>query len=158
MDFHHFEPARRASSLLDEFKAFAFKGNVVDLAIGVIIGGAFGKIVDALVKSVLMPLLAVITPSEGGYQSWVWTVRGKTIPYGQFLAEVINFLVVAAALFFFVKIFLNWAMKSRAQEKSQGKAPALTKEQELLTEIRDLLKANAGRCDADKTPDVEPGP
>jgi len=142
MKIHGIDPKQETWSLLEEFKAFAFKGNVVDLAIGVIIGGAFGKIVDSLVKSVIMPLIGVILPGEQGYQGWVWTINGKTIPYGLFLGEVVNFLIVAAALFFFVVKFLGWLMKSKEQDEA-AKAPALTKDQALLEEIRDLLKARA---------------
>src|SRR3954468_24477250 len=92
---------KKAWSLLDEFRQFAFKGNVIDLAIGVIIGAAFGKAVDALVKSVLMPLLGVLTPGDGGYQTWKWVINGHEIPYGQFLGEVVNFLIVSLAVFLF---------------------------------------------------------
>lgn len=130
--------AKQALSLLDEFKAFAFKGNVVDLAIGVIIGTAFGKIVDSLVKNIIMPLIGVITPGQQGYLGWKLVIRGKEVPYGYFLGEVLNFLIVAAALFFFVVKFLGWIMKTKKDEKAA--APPLTKDQELLTEIRDLMR------------------
>jgi len=136
------DPKKEAWSLLDQFKRFAFKGNVVDLAVGVIIGGAFGKIVDALVKSIIMPLLSVAPPTQQKYQDWTWTVRGQQVPYGQFLAEVVNFLIVAAALFLFVVKFLGWLTRSR-QEEAAAPAPALTKDQALLEEIRDLLRAQA---------------
>ncbi len=66
------DPAKRASSLFDEFKAFAFKRNVIDLAVGVIIGAAFGKIVDSLVKQIIMPLISVIIPSDQKYHDWKW--------------------------------------------------------------------------------------
>jgi large conductance mechanosensitive channel len=130
-------PMKQASSLFEEFKNFAFKGNVVDLAIGVIIGGAFGKIVDSLVKNVIMPLVSTVLPGEKGYESWSATVNGVTIPYGQFLGEVVNFVIVALALFIFIKKFLGLVMKEKQEEKAE--APKLTKDQELLTEIRDLL-------------------
>jgi large conductance mechanosensitive channel len=127
-------------SLVDEFKAFAFKGNVVDLAVGVIIGASFGKIVDSLVKSVIMPLIGSVLPGEQGYLGWKFVVNGKEIPYGLFLGEVMNFLIVALALFIFIVKFLGWIMKSKAQEAAApAAAPALTKDQELLIEIRDLL-------------------
>jgi large conductance mechanosensitive channel len=131
-------PARRARSLFEEFKAFAFKGNVIDLAVGVIIGAAFGKIIDALVKDLLMPLIGVVMPGEQGYLGWKWVINGKEIPYGLFLGEVVNFLIVALALFFFIVKFLGWVMRTR--EKEAAAAPPLTKDQELLTEIRDLLQ------------------
>lgn len=143
METSKLDPAASAWSLLQEFKAFAFKGNVVDLAVGVVIGSAFGKIVDALVKSLIMPLLAVVLPTQQSYQEWTWTVAGKPIPYGQFLAEVVNFLIVAAALFLFVVKFLGWLTRTRAEEAA-AEPPAPTRDQALLEEIRDLLKAQAG--------------
>jgi large conductance mechanosensitive channel len=137
------DPANRvagtALSMIEEFKNFAFKGNVVDLAVGVIIGGAFGKIVDALVKQVIMPLISLIMPAEKGYADWKWTIAEKDVPYGQFLAEVVNFLIVAAALYIFIVKFLGWLMHT----KKDAGPPAPTKDQELLTEIRDLLKQRA---------------
>jgi len=132
------DPARKAFSLFDEFKAFAFKGNVIDLAVGVIIGVAFAKIVDALVKHMIMPLLGAILPGEQGYLGWKWIIRGSEIPYGLFLGEVVNFVLVALALFLFIVKFLGWVM--RARKKETLSPPPLTKDQELLTEIRDLLK------------------
>jgi len=138
MDFRQFEPTRRAFSLLDEFKAFAFKGNVIDLAIGVIIGSAFGNIVKSLVDNIVMPVLGIILPSEKGYEHWALAFHGKVIPYGKFLGDVVNFLIVAAALFFFIVKFLGWIMRLKIQEVANP--PPLTKDQELLQEIRDLLK------------------
>lgn len=129
--------SKKAVSLLEEFKGFAFKGNVVDLAVGVIIGGAFGKIVDSLVKSVIMPLIGAVLPGEQGYLGWKLVVNGKDIPYGLFIGEIVNFLIVAAALFFVIVKFLGLLMKKKEVEAAA--APALSKDQELLTEIRDLL-------------------
>ncbi|NLF68426.1 MAG: large conductance mechanosensitive channel protein MscL [Candidatus Anammoximicrobium sp.] len=135
-------PAKQVFSLFDEFKNFAFKGNVVDLAVGVIIGAAFGKIVDSLVKHLIMPLIGVLTPGEQGYLAWKWIINGKEVPYGLFLGEVVNFLIVAVALFIFIVKFLGWIMKSRKEEQPAAPPPP-TKDQELLTEIRDLLKTRA---------------
>lgn len=129
-------PVGKAFSLLDEFKSFALKGNVVDLAVAVIVGGAFGKIVDSLVKNVFMPLISSILPGDGGYQKWTATVNGVEIQYGQFLGEVVNFVIVALALFLFVVKFLGLIVRTKKAEP-----PKPTKDQELLTEIRDLLKA-----------------
>ena len=130
--------SNKALSLLDEFKEFALKGNVVDLAIGVIIGGAFGKIVDSLVKNIIMPVVGLLLPGEKGYMGWKLVVGSKEIPYGLFIGEVINFLIVALALFIFIKKFLGFILHTKKQE--QVAPPALTKDQELLTEIRDLLQ------------------
>ncbi|MEI8228355.1 MAG: large conductance mechanosensitive channel protein MscL [Planctomycetota bacterium] len=131
-------PTKHAFSLFDEFKNFAFKGNVIDLAVGVIIGGAFGKIVSSLVDNIIMPVVSVILPGNAGYKDWVLTIGEKTIPYGAFLGDIVSFLLLALALFVFIVKFLGWLMKSKAAEVAAPPAP--TKDQELLIEIRDLLK------------------
>jgi large conductance mechanosensitive channel len=129
---------QKAFSLWEEFKNFAFKGNVIDLAVGVIIGAAFAKIVDSLVKHIIMPLISVVLPGEQGYLEWKWTVGQKEVPYGLFLGEVVNFLILAFVLYLFIVKFLGALMKQKKQEAAAPPPP--TKEQELLTEIRDLLK------------------
>jgi len=128
----------RAFSLLDEFKQFALKGNVIDLAIGVIIGAAFGKIVDSLVKHIIMPLVSVVVPGKQSYLEWKWVLDGKEVPYGLFLGEIMNFLILALVLFIFIVKFLGWVMREKKQEVAAPPPP--TKDQELLAEIRDLLK------------------
>jgi large conductance mechanosensitive channel len=130
---------KKAYSLFEEFKNFAFKGNVIDLAVGVIIGAAFGKIVDSLVKNVIMPTIAVIIPGNQGYVDWKATINGKDIPYGLFLGEVVNFLIVAFALYIFIVKFLGLVLRN----KKTAEPPPPTKQELLLMEIRDLLKANA---------------
>jgi large conductance mechanosensitive channel len=130
------DPRAKAYSLVEEFKNFAFKGNVIDLAVGVIIGAAFGKIVESLVKNIIMPLVNLVVPGEQSYTAWKFVINGKEVPYGLFLGEVVNFLIVAAALFVFIVKFLGWVMHTRKQEGP----PPLTKDQELLVEIRDLLR------------------
>ncbi|MDX1965583.1 MAG: large conductance mechanosensitive channel protein MscL [Planctomycetaceae bacterium] len=133
-----FDPASQARTLFGEFKNFAFKGNVIDLAVGVIIGGAFGKIVDSLVKNIVMPFVAVVLPGDQEYAKWSLTLNGKPVPYGLFIADVVNFLILAAVLFFFIVKFLGWLMRVR---KAEAIAPPAPPAQELLlTEIRDLLK------------------
>src|SRR6516165_5772778 len=121
---------KKAASLFEEFKKFAFKGNVVDLAIGVIIGAAFGAIVKSLVEDIIMPLIGLILPGAKGYEGWVWQVGDKTITYGKFLGSVVNFLIIALVLYIFIVKFLAWIMKSR-QEPT---AVPPTKDQELLME------------------------
>jgi large conductance mechanosensitive channel len=133
-----YNPSQRAFSLLDEFRNFAFKGNVVDLAVAVIIGAAFGKIIESLVRNIIMPLISLVMPGEQGYLHWKFVIGGKEIPYGQFLGDVLNFLVIALALFFFIVKFLGWLMRMKKAEAAA--LPPLTKDQELLAEIRDLLK------------------
>ncbi len=129
---------KKAFSLFDEFKKFAFKGNVVDLAIGVIIGAAFGAIVKSLVDDIIMPLIGLVLPGDQGYQGWVWRVGDKTVPYGRFLGAVVNFVLVALVLYIFIVKFLSWIMKSKKEEAVDPPPP--TRDQELLMEIRDLLK------------------
>ncbi len=124
--------------LIEEFKNFALKGNVIDLAVGVIIGAAFGKIVDSLVKHIIMPTIGVLLPGEQGYLGWKLLIHGKEIPYGLFVGEIVNFLIVALALYLFIVKFLGYVMMTKKAEAAAPPAP--TKDQELLTEIRDLLR------------------
>src|SRR5215471_17630718 len=130
-------PRRQPWSLFEEFKTFAFKGNVVDLAIGMMIGAAFGKIVDALVKHIIMPLVSVLLPGQQSYVEWKAVIHGKELPYGLSLGEVVNFLIIAVVLFLFIVKFLDWLMRTRQEEVAD---PPPTKEEVLLTEIRDLLR------------------
>jgi len=132
------QAARQALSLFEEFKNFALKGNVVDLAVGVIIGGAFGNIVKSLVDNIMMPMVSLITPGDVAYEKWVISIGEKTIPYGKFLGDIVSFLILALALFLFIVKFLGWIMRTKAAE------PAPRSRQELLlTEIRDLLAARS---------------
>jgi large conductance mechanosensitive channel len=133
--------AKKAWTLLDEFKAFAFKGNVVDLTIGVVLGSAFHAIIDSLVKNLVMPLFAAILPGDRPYTHWAFTIRGSTFNLGPFLGDVVHFLLVSAAMFFFIVKFLGWILKLKKEDKAA--IPLLTRDQELLGEIRDLLKASA---------------
>ena len=134
-------PTKQVFSLFEEFKNFAFKGNVVDLAVGVIIGGAFGKIVSSLVENIIMPLVSVVLPGDQGYKDWAIQLGAKSIPVGLFLADIVSFLLLAAALFLFIVKFLGWLMKTKSAEETAPAAPEPTAEEKLLTEIRDLLKA-----------------
>jgi len=126
-------------SMAKEFREFAVKGNVMDLAVGVIIGAAFGKIVDSLVKHILMPLVSLLLPGDQGYLGWKIVVGAKEVPYGLFLGELVNFVIVALALYLFIVKFLGFVMK--AKEAAPAAPPAPSKEESLLAEIRDLLKA-----------------
>ena len=130
---------------IEEFKAFALKGNVMDMAIGVIIGAAFGSIVTALTDSFINPLIAVITggaeKDENGVMQVVggtFTVRGVEFSYGAFISAVINFLIIALILFCLIKA-VNKAM-AIGKKKEEEKPAEPPKEEVLLTEIRDLLK------------------
>ena len=131
-------PARHALTLLEEFKNFALKGNVIDLAVGVIIGAAFGKIVDSLVKHIIMPLVSLLIPGDQSYLAWKFVVGAKEVPYGLFIGEVVNFVIIALVLYLFIVKFLGWVMREKKAEVVAPPPP--TKDQELLGEIRDLLK------------------
>ncbi len=128
-------------TLFDEFRSFAFKGNVVDMAVGVIIGAAFGKIVDSLVKNILMPVISLLIPGEQGYIGWKLVIGSKEVPYGIFLGEVVNFLIVAFALYVFMIKFLGFLTSQKKQEAAAPQPPVVSEEQKLLREIRDLLAA-----------------
>ena len=134
-----FDPRKSAFSLVGEFKEFALKGNVIDLAVGVIIGAAFGKIIDSLVKNILMPLLGAIIPGDQGYVGWKFVINGKDVPFGLFLGDVVNFLIVALALFIFIVKFLGFIMRNKKEEAAAPPPP--TKEEVLLIEIRDAIRA-----------------
>ena len=136
-----------------EFKEFAMKGNVVDMAIGVVIGAAFGKITTSLVNDVIMPLISRIT---GGvdFSAWKWVLKAAEVDetgaetaaeiavnYGSFIAVVLDFLIIALVLFMVVKA-INKLRSIGKKEEPAEEEPAPTA-QELLTEIRDLLKENS---------------
>ena len=135
-----------------EFKEFAMKGNVVDMAIGVVIGGAFGKITTSLVNDVIMPLISRIT---GGvdFSAWKWVLKAAEVDetgaetaaeiavnYGSFIAVVLDFLIIALVLFAVVKAINKLrTIGKKPEAPAEEEEPAPTSE-ELLTEIRDLLK------------------
>ena len=137
--------------LLQEFKTFALKGNVVDMAVGVIIGGAFGKIVTSLVNDVIMPPIGVLLgdknfsdlaitlkPAIGDSEAVLWK-------YGSFLQVCVDFLIIAVSIFVMIKVINKLtSLRSKEEEAAAAAAPAPepqpSKEEILLTEIRDLLK------------------
>lgn len=124
-------------NFIAEFKTFAMRGNVVDLAVAVIIGAAFGKIVSSLVDNIVMPLIGV---ALGGidFTSLAATVAGAEVTYGIFIQRVIDFLIIALAVFVMVKM-MNKVIK-KEEKKEEEEKPKGPSEVELLTEIRDLLK------------------
>lgn len=140
------------STFLQDFKAFAMKGNVIDMAVGVIIGGAFGKIVSSIVADVIMPPIGLLV---GGVNftdlKWVMkpaaVVDGKevaavTLNYGNFLQATFDFLIIAFSIFLFVRLLSKLTEKKKKEEAPAAPPapPAPSKEEVLLTEIRDLLK------------------
>lgn len=145
---------------IQEFKEFAIKGNVMDMAIGVVIGGAFGKIVTSLVSDIIMPLVGAIT---GGlnFTDWKWVIKKgvdavidpqteevitEAVPelamtWGNFLQVIFDFIIIALSIFLVIK-GINKMKKKKEEEAPAPEAPAGPTQEELLTEIRDLLKKN----------------
>lgn len=123
-------------SIIDEFKKFIQKGNVIDLAVGVIIGGAFGKIVSSLVDDILMPIIGLIIGGQD-FKSLSIKIKDATIAYGSFIQNVVDFLIVAFCIFIFVKTFNN--IFKRKEEK-KVEPPKKSEDIILLEEIRDILK------------------
>ena len=136
-----------------EFKEFAMKGNVMDMAVGVIIGGAFGKIVSSLVSDVLMPIVSLCTggedftnlfvklSGEGSYATLAEAQEAgqSVIAYGQFIQNIVDFICVALCVFLMIKA-MNKLNKKKEEEAPAPEPPAPSAEETLLTEIRDLLK------------------
>lgn len=133
-------------SMLQEFKTFAMKGNVVDMAVGIIIGAAFGKIVSSVVNDVIMPPIGLLV---GGVsftdlaivlKEAVGETPAVTINYGNFIQVVFDFVIVAFAIFMMIKFMNNLQKKKEEVPAAPPAPPAPSKEEILLTEIRDLLK------------------
>lgn len=133
---------------IEDFKSFAMKGNVIDLAIGVIIGGAFGKIVTSLVNDMIMPLLSLIlgkvTIATAEFP--IKALNGEVVSilkYGAFLQNIIDFLIISLSIFLFIRLLSSFKKKEKEEAETVAEVVAeakLSKEEELLTEIRDLLK------------------
>ena len=128
---------------LEEFKAFVMRGNVLDMAVGVVIGGAFGKITTSLVNDIIMPLISMLT---GGidFSSWKWVLKAAegdaaevAVNFGSFVAVVLDFIIIAFAVFCMVKAINKFHKK---KEEAPAAPPEPSAEEKLLTEIRDLLK------------------
>ena len=134
--------------LFDEFKAFVMRGNVVDMAVGVIIGGAFGKIVTSLVNDIFMPIIGMILGNvnfsslEIKLGESVEGAEQAAIRYGMFIQEIVNFLIIALCIFMVIKV-INKMQKKK--EEAPAPAPEPTKEEVLLTEIRDALNKIADK-------------
>ena len=138
---------------LNEFKAFAMRGNVIDLAVGVVIGGAFGKITTSLVNDIIMPLISMLT---GGidFTAWKWVLKEAvldaegaelapaiSVNYGNLISVILDFIIIAFAIFCVVKaINKARALTEKQEEEAPAAPPEPSAEEKLLTEIRDLLK------------------
>lgn len=134
---------------LADFKEFAMRGNVVDMAVGVIVGGAFGKIVSSLVNDIIMPVISLVTGGDG-YKNLkyvltpareavgdVAAVEEVAINYGLFIQNIVDFLIIAFSIFVALRFIMKFKKK---EEEAPAAAPEPTTEEKLLTEIRDLLK------------------
>ncbi|MBU5269724.1 large-conductance mechanosensitive channel protein MscL [Clostridium cochlearium] len=126
--------------MIKEFKKFAVKGNAIDLAVGVVIGGAFGKIVTSLVNDIIMPIVGLLLGKVNfnTLSLTVTSIDGSEIvlKYGQFIQSVVDFIIIAFSIFLFVKLINSF--KKKEEEKPKIEEPS--NEEKLLTEIRDLLK------------------
>ena len=140
----------KTKGFVGEFKQFIARGNVMDMAVGVIIGGAFGKISTSLVNDIIMPLISMLT---GGidFSDWKWVLKAATeetaevaVNYGTFLATILDFLIIAFAVFLMLKAINGFHDKMKKKEAEAPAAPPAppepSNEEKLLTEIRDLLK------------------
>ena len=128
--------------MFKEFKQFVMRGNVVDLAVAVVIGAAFGAVVTAFVNDLITPLIAI--PGKTDFSDLDFSIRQSTFAYGHFLNALIAFASIAAAVFFFVVRPLN-KLAERRKRGQEEEPPELTLEEQLLSEIRDLLRSEQAR-------------
>lgn len=141
---------------IQDFKAFALKGNVIDMAVGVIVGGAFGKMVSSLVDDIIMPVITICTGNTG-FENMKYVIHhaepadaalGKAaveevaINYGMFIQNIVDFLIIALSIFIALRVTMKFMKKEKEEDAAPAPAPAPepTAEEKLLTEIRDLLK------------------
>ena len=137
-------------SFIKDFKEFAMKGNIIDMAVGVIVGGAFGKIVSSLVNDIIMPVVSTMTGGDNLSKMKYIITKGQeataegqaaieevAINYGMFIQNIVDFLIIALSIFVALKVIMKF---KRKEAEAPAAPPAPTKEEVLLTEIRDLLK------------------
>lgn len=128
--------------LIEEFKAFIMRGNIMDMAIGVIVGGAFSNLVTSLLDNIISPILGFF--NYGGFNGLSFTLWRAELRYGAFLNDVVNFVIMAAVVFLMMKV-VNMLMNAvhRHEAEKPAEPPKPSNEELLLVEIRDLLKAQA---------------
>ena len=130
--------------MFKEFKAFVLRGNVVDLAVAVVIGAAFGAVVTSFVQNILTPLIGILGKND--FSTLHFTINDSVFRYGEFFNAVISFVMIAAAIFFFVVKPLNVLAERRKRgEVTEEEVPELSDEAILLSEIRDLLRAEQSK-------------
>lgn len=154
LQIHIYTTNETMGKFLNDFKEFAMKGNVVDMAVGVIIGGAFGKIVTSMVNDIIMPLVSLATGSvkisDASYalRPEIKDAAGEvvqaavTFNYGMFIQNIVDFLIIAFSIFVALRVIMKFKKK---EAEAPAPAPAPSKEEQLLTEIRDLLKEQNGK-------------
>lgn len=120
-----------------DFKEFAFQGNVLDLAVAVVIGAAFGKIVTSLVENVIMPIIGGLFAGIN-FEHLYFTIKGSEVLYGSFIQSIFDFIVIAASIFLFVRLLMKFKRKKEVEEEEEEEE--MEAQEALLTEIRDLLK------------------
>lgn len=126
-------------NFIEEFKQFIARGNVMDMAVGVIIGGAFSAITTSLINDIIMPLLGIFTSSIS-FAELSFTINGAVIAYGNFIQAVLNFLIMAFVVFCMIKAINSLHRKKEEAPKEEPVPPEPSNEEKLLAEIRDLLK------------------
>ena len=139
---------------LNDFKEFALKGNVIDMAVGVIVGGAFGKIVTSLVNDILMPVISIITGGDG-YKNLkyvitegrpaadgVAAVEEVAVNYGLFIQNIVDFIIIALCIFIALRVTMKFMHKEKEAE-AEAPAPEPSTEEKLLTEIRDIIREDS---------------
>ena len=136
-----------AGSLWQEFKTFAMKGNMIDLAVAVVIGGAFGAIVTSLVKDIIMPAVSYVMPAGMAYEAWTVGSDAKPIYIGKFLAAVVNFLIVALAVFIVIVKVLGNIMKKAAPPPPPGEPT--TRECPRCLSLIPIKATRCGHCTSD---------
>ncbi len=143
--------------MLKEFRDFILRGNVVDLAVAVVIGAAFKGVVDALVANLITPLIAAIGGAPD-FSAITFTIRGSQFGIGNFINTLISFTIIAAVIFFLIVKPMNILMARASRKTAGGAPPAPTKEEVLLTEIRDALLARNGTPRATAATTATPPP
>ncbi len=124
---------------MEEFKKFVFRGNVIDMAVGVVVGGAFSTIVNSLVNDIIMPLVGAIAGSET-FAGYKLVIGNAEVMYGSFIQSIVNFLIIAVCVFAAIKLVNGVMDKFKEKEEPAPEEPAGPTTEELLAEIRDLLK------------------
>ncbi|MFF5994577.1 large conductance mechanosensitive channel protein MscL [Lysinibacillus sp. KU-BSD001] len=123
-----------------EFKEFIMRGNVLDLAIAVVIGAAFNAIVTSLVQNIITPLIGILVGGIDFTNDFVWTVGKESVMFGSFIQSVIDFLIIAFSIFMALKFINKYILRKKQEVAEEPAAPVVDTKEELLKEIRDLLK------------------